>query len=102
MAVFSQKLSQPEMAALANGEACSDELAAVATAEFILVHSGADQHLVILSVRRSRIRDGGEWAEVAVQRPDLASPSWRDRLADRDDAASSAAGYAAEVRCSSC
>ena len=59
-------------------------------------------HLVILSVRRSRIRDGGEWAEVAVQRPDLASPSWRDRLADRDDAASSAAGYAAEVRCSSC
>ena len=63
---------------------------------------GRHSHLVILSVRRSRIRDGGEWAEVAVQRPDPASPSWRDRLADRDDAASSAAGYAAEVRCSSC
>jgi hypothetical protein len=35
MDVFSQKLSQPEMAALAGGEASSDELAATATAEFV-------------------------------------------------------------------
>ena len=47
MDVFSQKLSQPEMAALAGGEASSDELAATATAELVVVNSGADQASVI-------------------------------------------------------
>ena len=51
-----------------------------------------EEHLVVLSVRRSRIRDGGEWAEVAVQAPRRASPRWRNRLADRGGVAPSASG----------
>ena len=58
-------------------------------------------HLVMSSIRRSRIRDGGEWADVAVQRPRRASPRWRDRLADRADAALSASSEVAAMRCAS-
>ena len=60
------------------------------------------EHLDILSVRRSRIRDGAEWPEMAVQRPDPASPRWRARLSDRDGAAPSASGQVVAMRFSSC
>ena len=59
-------------------------------------------HLVILSVRRSRLRDGAEWPEMAVQRLDPVSPRWRARLSDRDGAAPSASGQVAAMRFSSC
>ena len=50
------------------------------------------------SIRRSRLRDEAELAEMAVQVPRRASLRWRTRLADRGSAAISASGKA-RLRC---